>query len=64
MKKETRNRIIKWSLYALLVIATVLIFVFSTGIFGRDYHKVVDESGVYNIEIWKLVIIERIIILW
>ena len=48
MKKETRNRIIKWSLYALLVIATVLIFVFSTGIFGRDYHKVVDESGVWN----------------
>ncbi len=48
MKKETRNRIIKWSIYGVLVIATVLIFFFSTGIFGRDYHKVVDESGVWN----------------
>ena len=48
MKKETRNRIIKWSIYGVLVIATVLIFLFSTGIFGRDYHKVVDESGVWN----------------
>ena len=34
MKKETKNTIIKWSLYGLLVIATILIFIFSTQIFG------------------------------
>ncbi len=39
MKKETKNRIIKWSLYGLLVIATVLIFVFSNSIFGAGYKK-------------------------
>ena len=45
MKKETKNRIIKWSLYALLVIATVLIFAFNKEIFGLNYHKELDVNG-------------------
>ena len=45
MKKETRNRIIKWSLYALLVIATILIFVFSNYIFGAGKEIVQKEVG-------------------
>ena len=48
MKKETRNTIIKWSLYALLMIATIIIFAFSTQIFGQNYHKVLDENGYWN----------------
>ncbi|MBP3731899.1 MAG: mechanosensitive ion channel family protein [Bacilli bacterium] len=48
MKKETRNTIIKWSLYALLVIATIVITVFSSQIFGQNYHKVLDEFGDWN----------------
>ena len=48
MKKETRNTIIRWSLYALLMIATVIIFVFSTQIFGQNYHKVYDEYGDFR----------------
>ena len=48
MKKETRNRIIKWSIYGVLVIATVLVFIFSTPLFGQNYHKVLDEYGVWN----------------
>ena len=34
MKKETKNRIIKWSLYALLAAATIVIFCLSEIIFG------------------------------
>lgn len=45
MKKETRNRIIKWSLYALLVIATILIFAFSNFIFGAGKEIVQKEVG-------------------
>ena len=48
MKKETRNRIIKLSLYALLVAATIVITVFSSQIFGQNYHPVLDEYGVWN----------------
>ena len=45
MKKETKNRIIKWSLYGVLVIATILIFAFNTAIFGSNYHKELDANG-------------------
>ena len=48
MKKETRNTIIKWSIYGVLVIATILTFVFSKEIFGYNYHQVLDEYGVWN----------------
>ena len=39
MKQETKNRIIKWSLYALLAIATIVIFALSEYIFGKGYKK-------------------------
>ena len=39
MKQETKNRIIKWSLYAVLVIATIIIFALSEYIFGKGYNK-------------------------
>ena len=42
MKKETRNTSIKWSIYGVLVIATILTFVFSKEIFGYNYHQVLD----------------------
>lgn len=48
MKQETRNAIIKWSIYGALVIATILIFVFSAQIFGLNRHKVLDEYNVWN----------------
>ena len=51
MKKETRNRIIKWSLYALLVIATILIFVFSNYIFGAGRKPVEGKVGEYTWEV-------------
>ena len=35
MKKETRNAIIKWAIYGILVIATIVIFANSVAIFGR-----------------------------
>ena len=44
-KTKLRNTIIKWSLFGLLVIATILIFVFSANIFGEGQHKVLDEYG-------------------
>ena len=56
MKKETRNRIIKWSLYALLVIATILIFAFSNFIFGAGkelVQKQVDGKTVVE-TIWTI----------
>ena len=41
MKKEQLKKIIiKWSLYAILMIATILIFVFSDKIFGGPLVKV------------------------
>ena len=48
MKKETINKIIKWSLYGILVAATIVIIVFSNQIFGANYHKVLDEYGVWD----------------
>ena len=39
MKQETKNRIIKWSLYAVLVVATIIIFALSEHIFGKGYNK-------------------------
>ena len=44
MKKETINRIIKWSLYALLVAATILIFAFSNFIFGAGKELVQKQA--------------------
>ena len=44
-KAKLRNTIIKWSLFGLLVIATILIFVFSASIFGEGKHMVLDEYG-------------------
>ena len=43
MSKETRNRIIKWSLYGLLAVATIIIFIFSANIFG--FGKTINEDG-------------------
>ena len=45
MKKETKNRIIKWSLYGVLLIATILLFLFGKEIFGYNYHKELDDAG-------------------
>ena len=39
MKQETKNRIIKWSLYAVLAVATIIIFALSEYIFGKGYNK-------------------------
>ena len=47
MKKETKNTIIKWSLYGLLVIATILIFIFSAQIFGAG------RSIIDGVVTWK-----------
>ena len=44
-KAKLRNMIIKWSLFGLLVIATILIFAFSASIFGEGKHMVLDEYG-------------------
>jgi small conductance mechanosensitive channel len=44
-KTKLRNTIIKWSLFGLLVIATILIFAFSASIFGEGKHMVLDEYG-------------------
>ena len=43
MNKETRSRIIKWSLYGLLAVSTLLIFIFSANIFGLK--DGIDEYG-------------------
>ena len=51
MKKETRNTIIKWSLYGLLVIATILTFVFNNVIFGTGKQAVKGEVGKYTYDI-------------
>jgi len=51
MKKETRNTIIKWSLYALLVVATILTFVFNNVIFGAGKEAVKGEVGKYT---WQI----------
>ena len=48
MKKETKNTIIKWSLYGLLVIATILIFIFSAQIFGAGRGRT--DDGIVT---WK-----------
>ena len=45
MKKETKNTIIKWSLYGLLVIATILIFIFGAQIFGAGKEIVKDGEN-------------------
>lgn len=57
MKKETRNRIIKWSLYALLVIATIIIFVFSNYIFGAgkdSVTKTLPDGSQVKETIWTI----------
>ena len=43
MDRETRNKIIMWSLYAVLAVATLIIFVFSANIFGVKAG--IDELG-------------------
>ena len=54
-KAKLRNTIIKWSLFGLLVIATILIFVFSASIFGEGKHMVLDEYGQATGEIaWEV----------
>ena len=45
-KKQLRNTIIKWSLYGLLMVTTILIFVFSEAIFGGAVKEV--EEGVFK----------------
>ena len=51
MKKETRNTIIKWSLYGLLVVATILTFVFNNVVFGAGKEAVKGEVGKYTYDI-------------
>ena len=53
MKKETKNRIIKWSLYGLLAIATILIFVFSESIFGAG-KEIISEGERKGEIIWRV----------
>ena len=53
MKKETRNTIIKWSLYGLLAIATILIFVFSESIFGAG-KEIISEGERKGEIIWRV----------
>ena len=48
MKKETKNRIIKWSLYGALVIATILILIFNASIFGAGKKAVEGKVGQYT----------------
>ena len=47
MKKETKNRIIKWSLYVVLVAATIVIFCLSEIIFGagKEVSNVTGADG-------------------
>ena len=50
-KVKLRNTIIKWSLYGLLLIATILIFAFSANIFGAGREMATDGSGAVT---WKV----------
>ena len=43
-KVKLRNTIIKWSLYGLLMICTILIFAFSKGIFGAGRERADDGT--------------------
>ena len=52
-KAKLRNTIIKWSLFGLLVLATILIFAFSASIFGEGRHMVADENGDLTIVAWN-----------
>ena len=55
MKKETRNAIIKWSLYGLLVVATILVFAFSMYIFGAGKEtitKTLADGSKVSEDIW------------
>ena len=48
MKKETRNRIIKWALYAVLLVATILIFYFGAYIFGKGKDTAKDGTVTWK----------------
>ena len=53
MKKETRNKIILWSLFGVLAVATILIFVFSANIFG--YNRQIDaDTGAITYDVYPL----------
>ena len=52
-KAKLRNTIIKWTLFCLLVVATILIFAFSANIFGEGKHMVADEYGQLTIVAWN-----------
>ena len=39
-KKQLRSTIIKWSLYGILVVATILVFIFSEQIFGGELKQI------------------------
>ena len=54
MKQETKNRIIKWSLYAVLMIATILIIVFSASIFGAGKKTTTGTEGVTKVTTWEI----------
>ena len=51
-KVKLRNTIIKWSLYGLLLIATILIFAFSANIFG--YNKTIGDNGDIVYEVYPM----------
>ena len=45
MKKETRNTIIRWAIYAVLLVATIVILINAVPLFGHNYHEVLDANG-------------------
>lgn len=45
MKKETRNTIIKWAIYAVLLVATIVILFNAKPLFGQGYHEILDANG-------------------
>ena len=54
MKKETKNKIIRWSLFGVLMIATILLFIFSPQLYGvkvgvdADGNTIWDPISIFN----------------
>ena len=49
-KSSLKKTIIMWSLYGVLMIATILVFAFSTEIFGGDLKKIRETVSVRDPE--------------
>ena len=50
MKKETKNRIIKWVLYGVLVLSTIIIFSFWKYIFGEGMNRVDEKTIEWTVQ--------------